>query len=169
MTSPDQVYRLIPLTQGQCARVSSHRFEELSQHKWCALWSKSTETFYAVRTEITDGKRANVYMHRQILGLKFGDRTKGDHRNGDTLDNTDVNLRIATSLQNNRNRRISRNNTSGYKGVSQDARNPDLWVAYIKVDGKTKRLGSRNSPESAYEDLYIPAALKHHGEFARLG
>jgi hypothetical protein len=40
METPNQEYRLIPLTQGQFAKVDAADFEWLNQWKWCSNWSK---------------------------------------------------------------------------------------------------------------------------------
>ena len=42
------------------------------------------------------------------------------------------------------------------------------YIAQIKVNGKDIHLGYRSSAQAAYEELYVPAALKYHGDFARL-
>lgn len=42
-------YRDIQLSQGQVAKVSPERFEELSQFNWYAQWNSNTQSFYAVR------------------------------------------------------------------------------------------------------------------------
>ena len=66
-----------------------------------------------------EGKVTTVLMHRQILGLLKGDRRTGDHADGDTLNNTNDNLRIASAAQNTQNQGLRSSNTSGFKGVSR--------------------------------------------------
>ena len=46
--------------------------------------------------------------------------------------------------------------------------NDGNYIAQIKVNGKDIHLGYRSSAQAAYEELYVPAALKYHGDFARL-
>src|SRR5208337_4769038 len=106
--TPETSYRLIPLTQGQFAKVSPHRFEELSRFKWCSHWNPHTESFYAKRSVVINGKQNTMFMHRVILGLSYDDPRRGDHRNQDTLDNQDENLRIATNSQNASNSRMKK-------------------------------------------------------------
>jgi hypothetical protein len=173
VTPPHQDYRLIPLTQGQFAKVSPHRFEEINRHKWQATrGGHDGANFYAVRF-IYLGKVNGKYkyrtmsMHRQILGLEHGDPREGDHFNHDTLDNTDENLRIATRRQNACNGRTRADNKSGYKGVCW-VKSKNLWMATISLNGKNKYLGLRKSAEQAYRELYMPAAIEHYGEFACL-
>ena len=61
-------------------------------------------------------KRITIFMHREILGLKFGDNIKGDHRSVEPLrDNRRKNLRVADLLQNMRNIKPQANNKTGLK------------------------------------------------------
>jgi hypothetical protein len=101
-------------------------------------------------------------MHREILGLKKGDIHTGDHRNHDTLDNRRSNLRIATRVEQQRNKRKNSKNTSGFKGVYPKNKG---YAAAIKVGGKQIYLGTRKTAEAAHV-LYREAALRLHGEFA---
>lgn len=165
MTSPSPEYRLIPLTQGQFAKVSSHRYDELTRWKWHALWSKGMQSFYARRTATVNGKRVAIPMHRYILGLERGDRREGEHGDRDTLNNTDENLRISTAGQNQHNQKRPRHNTSGLKGVSWHRR-IGKWQAQIRVAGRQMSLGYYATVEAAHE-AYFQSAELHFGEFAR--
>jgi len=111
--------RTIPLTQGQVALVDEADFEWLAQWKWYARWAENTQSFYAVRNERSVGSSSRqraVFMHREILQLRPGDPRKGDHQNGDTLDNRRSNLRHATSSQNTINSRLRADNATGHHG-----------------------------------------------------
>lgn len=175
MTSPIQDYCLIPLTQGQFAKVSSHRYEEIMLWKWCAYWCIGTKSFYAARTSYFNRQKLFVQMHRQILDLSHGDKRKGDHINHETLDNRDSNLRIATNSQNVMNSRKTSANTSGYKGVYLEKRarygRKDYYLSYIRAGGITRKLGRFPvTPEGLIEaaKLYDEAAIELFGEFAHL-
>jgi hypothetical protein len=161
----NEPFCLIPLTQGQFAKVSPHRFEELNKLKWFAWWSECTKSFYAVRNiHLSKGKQTNVKMHRVILGLKRGDCKEGDHRNHDTLDNRDGNLRVATRAQNIYNRRMQKSNTSGYQGVTYHAKT-GKWMARVGVGNERKYLGLFRNAEDANTVCRL-ASKKYHGEFA---
>jgi hypothetical protein len=155
--------RLIPLTQGQFAIVDAADYEWLNQWKWCALWNKRTQSFYATRrTGPTPG--IVIYMHRFILGLNYGDSRQVDHKHsGQTLDNRRYNLRIATCVQNNYNRRRRTDNRSGFKGVTAHG---GKWQARINKDGRRISLGHFSTAEEAHA-AYSEAAKKYYGEFAR--
>jgi hypothetical protein len=89
-----------------------------------------------------------------------------DHRNGNGLDNRRINLRLCTDAQNRANRRLQRNNKSGFKGVFLNAKN-GKFLAHVQVNKKTFYLGSFVSPIDAAK-AYDKAAKLHFGEFARL-
>lgn len=63
-----------------------------------------------------------------------------DHRDRNGLNNRWLNLREATPSQNNQNKSISKNNTSGAKGVSF-CRTTKKWQVKITVDRKQRFLG----------------------------
>jgi hypothetical protein len=148
--------------------VSPHRYEYLMRWKWHAVWSKKGRCFYAIRCGLkSDDRLQPISMHRAILGLMAGEELTGDHGEaGETLNNTDENLRRATRSQQVINRRRGRNNTSGYKGVSWHKAS-GKWRASIRVDGRQIHLGLFDTPELAYA-AYCAAAIKYHGEFARV-
>jgi hypothetical protein len=88
-----------------------------------------------------------------------------DHRDGDATNNRWSNLRRASASQNGANRGRSRQNSSGYKGVSL-CRRSGRWEAYIRKKRRRMHLGTFDTPEAAH-DAYVAAARKLFGEFAR--
>lgn len=153
----------IPLTQGKIAIVDAADYEWLNQWKWCAWKVKTHHTYYAIRTQRINGKNTTIRMHRLILDAKGGEQA--DHIDGNGLNNSRDNLRIATPLQNTHNSRRPINNTSGYKGVYWHKRT-GKWMARININNKRKHLGLFTSPEEAAK-AYDTAALELHGAFAR--
>ena len=60
-----------------------------------------------------------------------------DHIDVDRNNNNIENLRVATNKENNCNRKMQNNNTSGYKGVTHYPEGrKKCWLGYYKVDGK---------------------------------
>jgi hypothetical protein len=169
MTSPSLDYRLIPLSQGQFAKVDAADYEWLNHWKWNARWAANTKTFYALRhiPVADDPKRPSVYMHRLILGLERFDKRHGDHVNLDTLDNRRTNLRVATAMENHCNQGVRKDSRSGYKGVGWHKTNKK-WQARIRINNARIRLGWFNTPEEAHA-AYCEAAAKLHGVFANTG
>lgn len=143
----------IQLTKGKVALVDDEDFEWLNSRKWHAWWSGSN--WYAL-----DGKRR--YMHRIILGLtRFSQ--KGDHKDGNGLNNCRHNLRASTSSQNAVNSKLRSTNKSGLRGVSW-AKRERMWTASI---GNGIRLGYFHVKEDAAR-AYDSAAIYMYGEFARV-
>ncbi len=98
--------------------------------------------------------------------MGFPDGKQVDHINGNPLDNRRENLRICENAENNRNKGLTKASTSGYKGVSLYKRS-GTWRAYIVTNYKQKHLGTFDNPIDAAK-AYNVAAIKFHGEFARL-
>lgn len=157
-------YRTIPLTKGKVALVDAEDYTDLSRFKWQALVHPKAKTSYAVRSSpLVNGVRRYILMHRHICGVPK--EVEIDHRDGDGLNNRRSSLREATSEQNSHNRGMSKNNTSGYKGVSLD-KCRGTWAANICQGWRTKFLGRFPTAELA-SAAYIEAAKRLHGEFAR--
>ena len=108
----------IILSQGRVALVDDDDYGWLNSRKWQAVYKKGDNTFYATRGEIVSGgHHTTLLMHREILGLKTGDKRLGDHRNRNGLDNQRLNLRIVNNSLNSYNKKSLSNNTSGFRGV----------------------------------------------------
>lgn len=168
----------IPLTRGLVALVDDEDFDYLMQWKWLAQRTDGTErTSYACRADYESpppGKR-RVYrlMHREVL-LRFSEPTGRyvDHINGNRLDNRRVNLRWCSASQNSINKQFQKHggeSRSKYRGVSwvPYLNTSSPWFAFISVHGKRKHLGYFADDVSAAR-AYDAAAIKHHGEFAKL-
>lgn len=116
------------------------------------------------RVRLSMGSRlySRVLLHRAILP----GHVYIDHKNNNKLDNRLENLRPCTHQQNMGNRRINKNNTSGYKGVTY-SKIMKAWRARIYVNKKELNLGYYPTVEAAAR-AYDFAALMHYKEFALL-
>jgi hypothetical protein len=119
---------------------------------------------YVYRDASKPKGRPNQLFHRVVMGCPPGMFI--DHKNGITLDCRKGNLRQCTHAQNMRNRKVSKNNKCGFKGVYEDMKTPGVFIAQIKFEGKRYRLGRFGDPAEAH-DAYCAAAKKYHGDFAR--
>tara|TARA_R110002096_G_scaffold299914_1_gene494671 strand:- start:184 stop:747 length:564 start_codon:yes stop_codon:yes gene_type:complete len=166
----------IKLTQDQWALVDDEDYDRLNEHKWCATANKQRGKFYfyVVRASPRDsnGKRKPIRMHREITNAPKGKMV--DHINGNPLDNRKENLRVCTNQENLRNRGKSKNNKSGYKGVSYRKKAKDMinehskpWWAFIAGNGKGGYLGVYKTKEEAAR-VYDKKAIELFGEFAVL-
>jgi HNH endonuclease/AP2 domain len=88
-----------------------------------------------------------------------------DHADLDRSNNRWNNIRPATQGQNNANSKLRKTNLSGYKGVTW-AWKTGLWKAQISLQGRTIHLGTTKTAFEAHL-LYVAAAKKYYGEFAR--
>lgn len=157
----------LALSQGKFALVDEHRYAELNAHVWSAvnipyeLNGVKLSRWYAKRSEIVDGKRVGIWLHRYVINASDGYFV--DHINGDGLDNRGGNLRLATRAQNTMNSHSKL--TNKYKGVY---RTPSgTFIARIQADGKIVNLGTFANEEEA-ANVYDAAARKMHGQFARV-
>jgi hypothetical protein len=114
-----------------------------------------------------DGRR--YFAHRLAWFYVHGTwpNDQIDHINGDRSDNRFSNLREATNSENQQNRGVQSNNTSGCKGVNW-AKHANKWRAAIMHNGKPKHLGYFDADKlDEAAAAYAKAAREHHGEFAR--
>jgi hypothetical protein len=147
----------LPLASGQIALLDVEDFIRLGQFNWSAY--KSCFTYYAKRFIRIGDKCTSRLMHREILGLTDPHKLT-DHENGNGLDNRRFNIQPCNNAQNQQNRIHIKNK---YRGISRSGKR---WIAQIRVNGQTLRLGSAATPEDAAR-LYDTAARKYFGEFAR--
>ncbi len=154
--------RVIRLTRGKVTTVDASDYESLMKFKWYAR--RDGGKWYAARGQRMNGKSTTVYMHRTLMRPTAGMQV--DHRDGDGLNNTRLNIRLATSSQNHCNQRLSRRNTSGYKGIWWHKRDR-LWAATIRVARKRIHLGYFKEKDNAYK-AYCEASKKYHGEYGRV-
>lgn len=154
----------IPLTQGQFALVDDEDYDELSKHNWSAVFPKNSVTYYAIRSDLSSGKKKTVQMHRLILGA-IGKPGFVDHKDGNGLNNQRSNIRLCTPSQNSQNKKKDSNCLSQFKGVHPMKNGK--FRATIRIGGKSKSLGVYQNEESA-AIAYDNAAKEYFGEFARL-
>jgi len=131
-----------------------------------------------IRKDLIAGSlQNNGYHYIQICGRKyFAHRLaflyvvgrwpadQVDHINDIKNDNRWCNLRDCTGSQNQANKSIQRNNTSGYKGVHKVG---NRWRALIYYAGCKISLGNFSCKHTAAKQ-YNDAATKYHGDFACL-
>lgn len=90
-----------------------------------------------------------------------------DHINNNETDDTDSNLRPVNPAQNSYNKKLAKNNTSGFKGVLKANSTRDTWRAALQCRGKVySGLTYTNKIVAALS--YDELAKIHHGEHAGL-
>ena len=147
--------------------VDAADWERVRAHKWYAL--PNGRTCYA-GANVKNGLRWESFKMHVLLLLPDGQSV--DHCHGNGLNNRRYNLRVATTMQNARNRRKSLRNNKGvlsaskFKGVYWN-RKRNKWEAHIKLNGMRKYIGLFSDEVDA-ASAYDAAALQHFAEFARL-
>lgn len=134
------------------AIVDDDDFERLIDYRW-RLNSKG----YAIRSYSVDGKEILVALHREIMQPPPG--LVVDHIDHDKLNNTRANLRIITQQQNLMNRRLFKNSTTGFKGVTYQH---GKWLVRIEKDGQIIQLGFHTDLKTAAL-VYDCAAVRLFG------
>lgn len=91
--------------------------------------------------------RIQKRFHVQIMGKKNGYVI--DHIDQNKLNNQKRNLRFVTKSGNAANSKLSKNNTSGIKGVQRTK--SGRWIARLMINGKNICLGTYDTIEEAEE------------------
>lgn len=130
--------------------------ERILEHKWYAVGG------YACRRVVdASGAKHWLGMHREIMGLKFGDPQFVDHKSGVRSDNRRTNLRLCTHSENARNAAYALG-ASGVRGVYACG---SRWQAKILIGNRVRHLGLFASKEAAGEFRQLVADMLR-GEFA---
>lgn len=118
----------------------------------------------AYRDISIDGK--NYREHRLAWAIVHGQWPPMgiDHRNGDGSDNRLKNLRLATTSQNQRNKKVLKSSLTGVKGV-HFRKERNVYIPRIFSNGKLRRLGYFKDIRDA-EKEYIRVSKKLWGEYS---
>jgi len=148
MQSQDTV--LLPL-RARDDSIRAYAQIDVADAEWANQWTwRLGSRGYAVRAEGWQSTYRMFYLHRELLGLVFGDDRQGDHISRDRLDNRRMNLRIVTKAQQQQNQPGHRDASSRYRGVSWNKRS-GKWQASIRPNHKTVHLGYYASEVEAAE------------------
>lgn len=168
INSGDEVYAV---------KVDDGDFDLLSRHKWYIMFVGSKKRPYAFTRFYTGHDKKNgktLLMHHMIMG------TSGavDHIDGDSLNNSKENLRVATYQENGWNKGKAKAGPHGefsskYKGVSKYTKTDGTacWRVIIKLTKKGEkpakfvRLGPFANEIDAAK-AYNKEIVKHRPGFA---
>jgi hypothetical protein len=131
------------------------------------LKNKTNKNGYQNVCLCMNGKKTSVLIHRIVAIAFIADplnKNYVDHIDNDRKNNHISNLRYATKSENQMNKSIHSNNSSGITGVSLKKR-LNKWCASIAIDGIRKHLGLFNTIEEAKE-ARLKAVKTYFGEYA---
>lgn len=153
--------REIPLTRGYVAIVDAADYDRVASHKWYV--DPIGRTVYAgTYLRRANGKNVKVRLHRFLLDAQPGQLV--DHRDGNGLNNTRVNIRLCEKRDNQRNQAKHCDSKCRYKGVFTSG---NRYRVQMRVLDRVLYLGSFGTQEEAAR-AYDASAKEHFGEFARL-
>lgn len=110
-------------------------YDKIKNYSW---WY---DGHYVIAHSLKDDKYTTdvIRMHRVIMDIEDREDINVDHKNLVRYDCRKCNLRRATDSQNSMNKDYSYMSKSGIPGVRKEN---NKWVAIIKINGKSIRLGS---------------------------
>lgn len=123
----------------------------LSKEAGRIVESTSGIKYRVVTVEYPSGPSKTFFAHRVAWKLETGEEPPEqiDHRDGDGLNNAFSNLRDGTGCKNARNRVMSKNNTSGYNGVTPVK--GGRWLVRFNCDGQSVYVGRFTDLDKAGE------------------
>lgn len=145
---------------GYCSNTKSEFYFDLEDYNkikdYC--WIEYIRNGYHSVEAWNVGVGGNITMNWLIVGKYY------DHINRNPLDNRKSNLRKVTVSQNNQNKKIARNNTSGIIGVHWN-KNENKWIARIQDNGKRILIGKFELKNDAIK-ARLQAEAEYFKEFA---
>jgi hypothetical protein len=149
-------------------KIAGYSLVDENVYEWAIKYKWHTDkNGYLTRSKLkSDGqdykeKRLKYRLHRLVIGAPDGIMV--DHINGDIYDNRLCNLRLASDLQNQFNKKKSKRNKTGYKGVSY-RKNTNRYRAILGYQNMQFELGTFLTPEEAYF-AYCKKSIEVKGEF----
>lgn len=124
-------------------------------------WCKNSQGY--IVAPLRNNRTKFIFMHRLVMNVLDDKLYDVDHINHNLNDSRRNNLRVVSRTQNNMNRNIQSNNTSGITGVGFDKRS-NKWIARITVNKKTLQLGAFINKEDAIH-ARKDGELKYFGEY----
>ena len=121
---------------------------------------------YHIANLSLNGKGKNFRVHRLVAEAfipNLDNKSCVDHIENNRINNHVNNLRWCSLQENNRNRSMNKNNTSGIKGVCWD-KEKEKWKVHIMINGKNVHICYFNTLEEA-QSARQSVAAENFGDF----
>ncbi len=128
----------IPVGKDYQSTIDEEDYVRVMEYRWYPLVGSDNLVYAASKNKQGRGP-AVIVMHRLIMNAPGG--LTVDHLDGNGLNNQKGNLRFATRSEQMHNRKMNRNNKSGYKGVWVDKK-AGKYRAQVRIDRMRFALGS---------------------------
>lgn len=156
-----EVFMLIRLNNCDVdVLIDDDSYDVVKGYKWMLLGS--APYLYAISYH----DNTHTLMHRLIAKANQGEIV--DHINHNTLDNRKANIRVCSHCENMANRKMSKSNKTGVRGVYLDTRykNKDVYRAEVRSNGERHRKTFTSLDDAKH---WVMEMSKHlHGNFACL-
>jgi len=156
----------IAVGSGYFALVDDSDFEELDQYTWTSLRCYGGLVYATTKGAYKGpGTPKVILMHRMIMSALRNITV--DHVDGNGLNNTRGNLRLATMAEQQKNRKLNKNNKTGYKGVHKKKNRSGRYAAETRLNGQKYYIGTFNNARDAAV-AYNAVTYLLHGKYASL-
>ena len=139
---------------GYDFKYEDHKLYRKLKTKWkCCNDIKVNKNGYiniGINNKLYPLHRIIYKFHNEEWDITYSHSNQIDHIDIDPTNNKIENLRRVNNSQNQRNKNKFKNCSSKFKGVCWN-KPSSKWVAYIRIDGKIKHLGSFTNEEEAAE------------------
>lgn len=130
-------------------------FEKVKQYCWY-----KHRNYFEAKVRSTD---KHISLHKLVMD-DLENNYDIDHINTDAhYDNRKCNLRIVSRSENNRNKKIQKNNTSGVSGVHYN-KTKDVWRATININKKHYQYDFKSFEEAVSKRKEME--LKYYGDYS---
>lgn len=139
------------------ARISLNKIDKAKHYNWRSANSSDVENSYV----IAKNHKQTILLHRYLMDAQENEDV--DHIDRKKLNNINENLRLVCVSENQANKSIMKNNTSGVVGVTWD-KSRNKWKASLNIYNHCYNLGRYDNFEDAVK-VRLEAEKKYHKEF----